>query len=318
MQCFSTCSVPPRNRLSFWNEIAGSALTQMEIHSSDLYGFAGTLWNDDLGPLGISKAISTIAQIRRTRAQIAHCGERVFLINLSERGTFTVSQRGREATLFEGDFTINDSAEPFVLTHHSPCEAVVIRVPEKLMRCYLPMPEDLAGLALSGRRGMGAIASDTLRSLCRQMESGLCAQMDPGAADPVMELVASACASQAQAMIPQTRTVALRRIAIKQFIEARLRDPELSPGQLAAAFRISDRYVRVVFGAEGESASAYILRRRLEECAKRLRDPLWHTRSVSEIAFAWAFNSLGSFDRAFKARYGVPPHDFRRGVSAPD
>jgi AraC-like DNA-binding protein len=318
MQCFSTCSVSPRNRLSFWNEIAGYALTRMEIHSREPHGFAGTLWKDNLGPLGISKAISTIAQIRRTRAQIARCGERVFLINLSDRGTFTVSQRGREATLFEGDFTINDSAEPFVLTHRSPCEAVVIRVPEKLMRSYLPMPEDLAGLALSGRQGMGAMASDMLRSLCRQMERGLCVQMDPGATDPVMEIVASACASQVQAKMPETRTVGLRRIAIKKFIEARLRDPELSPGHLAAAFRISDRYVRVVFGAEGESVSAYILRRRLEECARRLRDPLWKTRTISEIAFTWAFNSLGSFDRAFKARYGVPPHDFRRDLSAAD
>ena len=35
-------------------------------------------------------------------------------------------------------------------------------------------------------------------------------------------------------------------------------------------------------------------------------------RSVSEIAFAWGFNSSAHFCRLFKSHYGVSPSEFRR------
>jgi AraC-like DNA-binding protein len=41
-------------------------------------------------------------------------------------------------------------------------------------------------------------------------------------------------------------------------------------------------------------------------------DAQWHGRTVSEIAIAWGFNSLSSFDRAFKRHYGNSPHEYRR------
>ena len=37
-----------------------------------------------------------------------------------------------------------------------------------------------------------------------------------------------------------------------------------------------------------------------------------HRISVSEIAFAWGFNSSAHFCRVFKAQYGVAPREFQR------
>jgi AraC family transcriptional regulator, positive regulator of tynA and feaB len=102
-----------------------------------------------------------------------------------------------------------------------------------------------------------------------------------------------------------------RRYEILHFVETRLADPELSAGAVARRFGISDRYLRMLFAQDGESVADYVARRRLEECARRLADPRWRHCTVSEVAIAWGFNSLGSFDRAFKQRFQCTPQAFR-------
>ncbi|MEI9891797.1 MAG: helix-turn-helix domain-containing protein [Caulobacteraceae bacterium] len=91
-----------------------------------------------------------------------------------------------------------------------------------------------------------------------------------------------------------------------------MRDPELRPGVIASQLKLSSRYLRMIFASSREKVSAYILRRRLEECARQMADPRWRGHSITEIAFAWGFNSAPHFTRSFRERYGVSPRQFRR------
>ncbi len=68
----------------------------------------------------------------------------------------------------------------------------------------------------------------------------------------------------------------------------------------------------MIFASGNETVSAYILRRRLEECARQMADPTWNGHSITEIAFAWGFNSAPHFTRSFRDRYGVAPREYRR------
>jgi AraC-like DNA-binding protein len=65
----------------------------------------------------------------------------------------------------------------------------------------------------------------------------------------------------------------------------------------------------------GEKVSSYILRRRLEECARQMCNPAWNGHTLIEIAFSWGFNSAAHFTRCFRDRYGVAPRDYRRSSS---
>lgn len=58
--------------------------------------------------------------------------------------------------------------------------------------------------------------------------------------------------------------------------------------------------------------SAYILRRRLEECARQIGNPAWNAHTLTEIAFSWGFNSAAHFTRTFRERYGLAPREYRR------
>jgi AraC family transcriptional regulator, positive regulator of tynA and feaB len=99
---------------------------------------------------------------------------------------------------------------------------------------------------------------------------------------------------------------------VKLFIEQHLRDPELSPCTIADKLKLSSRYLRMVFATGEETASAYILRRRLEECARQISDPSWRGHSITQIAFAWGFNSAPHFSRSFRTRYNMSPRHYRR------
>ncbi len=104
---------------------------------------------------------------------------------------------------------------------------------------------------------------------------------------------------------------AIRR-RITNHIEAHLDDPELSIDAIAAAIGRSRRYLHKAFDREPETLSEMIWRLRLEHCARNLRGVAMADRSITDIAFASGFNSSSHFSRAFRARYGMAPREWRK------
>jgi len=98
---------------------------------------------------------------------------------------------------------------------------------------------------------------------------------------------------------------------VRGFIEDHLEDPRLTPSSVAGALKMSPRYLHQVFN-EGETIARYILRRRLEECARALKDPAQAGRTVTEIAFQHGFNDASHFSRAFRERYDETPREYRQ------
>jgi AraC-like DNA-binding protein len=103
-----------------------------------------------------------------------------------------------------------------------------------------------------------------------------------------------------------------RRKDVIEYIEAHLRDPELSPASISAGLRVSPRYLRTIFASGGEKMGAYILRRRLEECARQMGSAAWNAHTLTEIAFSWGFNSAAHFTRTFNEKYGMAPREYRK------
>ena len=75
---------------------------------------------------------------------------------------------------------------------------------------------------------------------------------------------------------------------------------------------MSERYLRMVLSADGETFTAYVLRRRLMRCAQRLRDPKFAGTTIMEIALSAGFSSATHFADAFRARYGRCPREYRK------
>jgi len=99
--------------------------------------------------------------------------------------------------------------------------------------------------------------------------------------------------------------------AIKRDITANLEDCALTVAAVAARHRVTPRYVHKLFESEGVTFTQFILRQRLDEAYRMLRDPRFATRSISSIAYDVGFGDISYFNRAFRQRYKVTPSDTR-------
>ncbi|MGW0843495.1 helix-turn-helix domain-containing protein [Streptomyces sp. NPDC002787] len=91
----------------------------------------------------------------------------------------------------------------------------------------------------------------------------------------------------------------------------RLADPGLSPEGIAAAHRISRRYLYKLLAARGYTVSGWIREQRLARCRRDLADPALDHLPVGAIGGRWGFADPAHFSHAFKAAYGMSPREAR-------
>ncbi len=96
-----------------------------------------------------------------------------------------------------------------------------------------------------------------------------------------------------------------------------LRDPELTPASFILQRRsppVDPLPPRTIFSVSGEKISAYILRRRLEECARQMCNPRM-ARAYADrgLPFPRVCNSAAHFTRCFGESFRRrAPRDYRR------
>jgi AraC-like DNA-binding protein len=91
-----------------------------------------------------------------------------------------------------------------------------------------------------------------------------------------------------------------------------LADPDLSPRMLAERLQVSVRTVHKRFEDADTTFGQWVLDARLQACRRALDDPRQSGFTISQIAFGWGFNDLPHFSKAFRARFGLSPSQYRR------
>lgn len=312
MDVYSTSHVPPGTRAIYWNQVYSSRFAQVTFNPLDREEFEAELKVDHVGDLGIARVHSKPTDIERTRSHIDLSSRRLFSFVLQLRGSAVFSHYGHETTLDEGDFTLCDNATPHRLRFTGAADFIILRVNPDVLRTYLPHPERVCGLRLPAREAFTTAAATMVQSLWDQVENGLPSKFGSMITRSMLEVLATSYAIAFDPWIAVSSAVGARRAAARQFIEAHLKDPDLSPGMVARALRISPRYLRMLFAPDQETVSAYILRRRLEECARQIASPLWSGRTLTDIAFQYGFNSAAHFTRVFGDHFGMTPREYRK------
>lgn len=312
MQTYSTQTVPTGAKVNYWNDVISDVFAPMETRPFDRDSFEAEVDCAKLGQSWLANPRSTPATVHRHPGHAVKTRSRPLFLHLQLQGRLKVAQDGREALLDRGDLVLTDSALPYMLRYEENCSTLVMILTAGDLANRLPAPDDLLGVKLCGRQGMGATTSHLLSGLWDGARSG---QIAEAAGDTLASAVLDVFAASwtaAQATPAAESAIAIqRRIQIRRHVEAHLRDPELSARTVAAAFGISARYLHIIFAGGDETVSNLILRRRLEECAKQLRDPVWARRTITEIAFSWGFNNATHFARVFRERFGLSPRDYR-------
>ncbi|MES1163214.1 MAG: AraC family transcriptional regulator [Rhizobacter sp.] len=105
----------------------------------------------------------------------------------------------------------------------------------------------------------------------------------------------------------------IMRDRIKQHVDERLGDPDLSIESVATAFNCSKRLLHQAFELEGRTLRDYIWDSRLENARRALAGVAPGRGTISGVAFASGFNSAAHFSRAFRGRFGVSPRAWNEG-----
>lgn len=293
--------------------IAPAAPSQRAIERGDFAtGADSDLAVAGLGPIGITRCAGEARLSLDGTDAKARVGVSSYTVLLQQRGLTRLDHYGIGSVLGEGDLVLVNNAAPHGIALAAASDVIALHVPLKLLRTYLPSPEQFCGRPL--RRGDGIVesAAELILGICAQSEQGLPDEFRHRIARNLLDLLATTFSLGLEGTFAGSPVICDRNARVRLYIEQNLRDPELCPSVIAASLRLSPRYLRAIFAASKETVSAYILRRRVEECARELPDPRLQHLSITDVAFGWGFNSGPHFARSFRAHFGISPRDCRR------
>jgi AraC-like DNA-binding protein len=312
IQSYTTEGLLPAQRIAYWNDCIRDHVTPIETRPAEVSSFNARLVTANCGVVTIADASSAPMRATHTRQRASQCRDRAFLLHLQTGGESVNSQDGREVLLRRGDFTLVDSARHFEVAFRQSHRILVVRIPEREMKRRLPHVENLMCIRMPHDRGINSSVTNLILRYWGLCSTDLDARMQDRISSNMLDLLATAYSQQHDASIAESSLATSYRLLIKDFIEQHLSDLRLSPSFIAGRFGYTKSHIHQLFKPEQESVSQYILRRRLQEAAKALGDDAFRTRTISEVAFHWGFNSLTHFGRTFKLRFGVTPTEFRQ------
>ena len=311
MESCSVSSLPGRAKAIAWSDFYSQRIEKVSIAPADTNDFDAEIKIGEFGPLRIMQMVCGRCTIDRAAHHIARASGRVYTLIHQARGRGRFTHYGNEAALAVGDFTLCHGEAPYAYHLGDDSKVVMVRVPANVLKEHLPSPDYFCGRHLPAGAGLAEAAGTLIARLCVQLSTSLSADFQHRVARHLMDMIATSYAIAFESEITSSSNVTAWHARAKLHIEQNLRRPDLSPRAIAEQLKLSPRYLRTIFATANETVSAYILRRRLEECARQIEDPRWTGHSITQIAFSWGFNSAPHFTRSFRDRYGVAPRRFR-------
>lgn len=294
-----------------WRDIAHVLQVQFDFDAPRPEDFVGSIVVHDLGLVRLYEIEATAHVVRRNTAEPTYGELPRTLVTLHEAGAGAVEHRGKMHELAPGDMTILHSAQPFTLHFPGPMREHVIGIPAQLLSHEMIASRHLAAISIPCREGIGRIARELLASTLTSVADLSTTERERVARSliDVFNAFAGSVLERGGKDLMDTGAYQVERILL--YMHENLRDPTLSARSIAEALGISRRYMNKLFEREGTTVGRALLARRLDGGQRDLVDPYKRARSVSEIAYAWGFNSTSHFSRAFRQRFGITPREAR-------
>jgi AraC-like DNA-binding protein len=302
-------------KLECWRDAISRNLVPLEVLPRGCPDFRASLRTAQVGPVQISVITAEPHSVARTRRHIGSGAPDYFQVTLQLTGHGVLTQSDRQARMGPGELAIYDTRYPFTLDLDQAHSGLVLMFP----RAMLQMTErDLARVTVtpvSCRDGLGQVIRPFLYGLARQVDQ-LESRGTPRLADNVVDLIGTLLAEYTGVdRAPGNSGPGLLTQRILGYMEQRLADPGLRPEEIAAAHRISRRYLYKLLAEQGYTVSGWIREHRLARCRRDLTDPAMHHLAIGDIGGRWGFPDPAHFSHAFKAAYGTSPREARANAA---
>jgi AraC-like DNA-binding protein len=301
----STDGFPTAERFPYWADVVTQTFVPLECDAPDRMHFSGTVRHRQVGLIGITDVQASAMRVRRTPATIARAPRNELIVVLHLDGVCTTGQRSDTATLVPGDGAAVATDECYFFEFPQDFRQLVLKLPtcllaeDRIGRDFVRPLVLAPGPALLLQRLALAALDDPIM---------LSPDEEIGTERAFAELLRSASAPdvshEALASAPQYANARL-------FIREHLADATLNPAVVAAHAGMSIRNLARLFARNGTTVERTIWTERLAAAHRDLLDPRLLDRSITDIAFSWAFNDTAHFSRSFTRAYGVAPSVLR-------
>lgn len=312
---FTTATAPIADRPESWGQINRNYFGDLRVDSLDDGPLDAALSVYQVGALRMFLIDAPAHRICRDNTLTQLPTDDLYKLVLQLRGRAEIRQHDKSFQLQQGDWSLYDPRVPYAITNHERCTLLVAQVPRHQLKSFKVPNLHTCEASTSSQAGLYAVLGSFLKSLAEQLPT-----LSNGVAQPISEtvlgLLASTLASVQEDNADHATLPDVLKARVKQHVQTHLGESDLTIDRIALDMRCSKRYLHKVFEDEACSLDRYIWLARLERCRSALSAPALHGRSISEIAFAWGFNSSAHFCRLFKNQYGVSPGVFQRQAAA--
>jgi len=309
--------IPKAERRRRWNEFLSDTYSVFRTEPAE-DTFSATISRIRIGRLGLSwyetTAAKGFADAGRAGAWSAPIGD-AFVLAIQQHGVCTGHYQGRDIVTKPGDMVLLDVSRQYGVSTSSPMKVVAIKIPADLVLRIFPDPEGACGVRLSAQVPEIALASSLLLGIKDAIEASPTADWE-SYEDVLINIIRSAFHHVPENIRHVSRSGSPKREACA-FIERNLSDPDLNIRRIAEELDMSTRSIQRIFGEMGFTPRGYILERRIDAAAERLRRADFQHTSITDIAFAVGFSDLSHFVRCFRGKFGVSPRDYRMTQRAP-
>ena len=310
----TTRDVDVSMRYDFWREVLADTFVDLypKRRSGDAEPFAGELTGGQIGDVRLCTVTASPHEVERTPGLIRRTGGDYVFVSLLLHGSIAYEQEGRLALLEQpGQMVLYDSAKPYQVAFTKASRQVVARFPRDQITRRLPSLQRMTAFTVGGGGGVGGLASGVLQSLSDRI-----GDVDPLMVEPllvnVVDLVTASFrrADDVERVEAESRLLHLARA--RECIRRRFADPLLTPAEVAREIGVSERYLYLLFQAEGTTPARTLMDVRLETARRALVNQSRGSGTMESLALAVGFKQASHFTRAFKDRFGMTPRDFRR------
>jgi AraC-like DNA-binding protein len=235
---------------------------------------------------------------------VAHGADQL-LILLHLEGSVDSDYGGRRVRREAGDVAITDYARPFRSAATDYANLMIVVARESVPAALLAMEPH--GLVFPRTSGGARLIGAALQEFYAQAD-----HLTMSEAEAAIEGIVALTAACARARVASEETDQLksRKNAALNYIDANLANAQLGPDEIAAATNLSRASLYRLLAEEG-GIRAVVLKRRLDEALRLILEDGRDEHSLKKIVKRFGFGGMSQFSRAFRARFGSSPTQYR-------
>jgi AraC-like DNA-binding protein len=253
----------------------------------------------------------TALTMTRGPAQIARGADQL-LIYLQIEGSVDQDCAGRRGRLEEGDVGIVDYARASHSVGTDYANLGIAAARESVPAALLALEPH--GLIFPRGSGAARLIGAAMQEFYAQAD-----HLTVSEAEAAIESIVILTTACARTELPgdEWDHVKSRRKATLDYIDEHLENAQLGPEEVADAVNVSRASLYRLLAAEG-GIRAVLLKRRLDEALRLMLEDNKDDRSLKEIVKRCGFGGSSQFTRAFRARFGMSPREYRALVRRQD